>query len=188
MPSFDEPINGVSHSQALKQAWVHADGSVVQHDTLTFSCAAFLDDSNQPFEARFVNDTQDLAATLEDDAPLNAGEEVVFTACPFDMDLSAEKEGGIPDISITVDNISREVSELLLRTLGTRDKISVTYRRYLSSDTTGPHTLPVTRLTLQTAIPDVDRVEATAGFGELHDTRFPADVHDVERFPGLTAR
>lgn len=188
MPSFGDPINGVTHSDALKQAWVHADTSVVIHDTLSFGCASFRDGDGNPFEGRFVRDYVPLVATLEDDAPMNAGEEVTFQAVRFELDLCSEQEGGIPDIRISVDNVSREISDLLQQTAGTRDKVTVTHRRYLSSDTSGPHTLPVTRLTIQSATVMVDHVEASAGFGEMHNTRWPADLHDVARFPGLTAR
>jgi len=190
VPTFGSPLNGISHSDALKSAWVYADGAVVIHETLSFGKkpTPFLDGSGNPTEYRFVRDFVPLNATLEDSAPVDAGVEVLFRPVPFDLDLPAEKEGGVPDITITVDNVSREVSDLLMQTQGTRDIVTVTHRTYLSSDTSGPHTLPVLTLSLQSATPDVDRVTAQAGFGELHNTRWPADIHDVKRFPGLSAR
>jgi len=190
MPSFGPPLNGITHSDALKEAWVHAPGSVVIHDTLSFAMkpSPFLDGDGNPMEARVVNDWVPLAATLEDSAPMNAGEEVTFQPVPFELELPPEQEGGIPDIQISVDNVSRELSELLEQTDGTRNIVTVTHRRYLSSDTSGPHTIPVLTLTVRTPVVTVDRVTATAGFGEMHNTRWPADVHDVARFPGLSAR
>jgi len=190
MPTFGDPLNGVSHSDAVKEYWVHADGSVVMHDTISFAKTPtpFVDGDGNPMEARIVRGFSHLCAVLEDDAPMNAGEEVAFTGMPFEFDLPAEQEGGIPDITLRADNVSRELSDLLNQTLGTRDVVTVTHRRYLSNDLSGPHTLPVTTLELQGASVEVDHVEAKAGFGAMHNTRWPADVHDVARFPGLTAR
>jgi hypothetical protein len=190
MPTYDPPQSGISYSQALKQAWVHADTNVTVLETLAFAMSPtpFLDANGNPTEVYVVRDYQALTATLEDNAPMHAGQPVTFQPVAFEMDLAAEKEGGIPTIQLKIDNVSRQIYSLLAQLQGTLNKVTVTHRTYLSSDTSGPHVLPVTILTLQQVNVLVDSVEATCGLGDIHNSRFPADVHDVVRFPGLTAR
>jgi hypothetical protein len=190
MPTFDTPLSGVSHSQALKQAWVLADTTVTVLETLTFAMTPqpFLDENGNPTEAYVVRDFAPLTATLEADAPMHAGQPVTFLPVAFDMDLPSEQEGGVPQIALKVDNVSRQIYDLLKQLNGTLNKVTLTHRTYLTSDLSGPHTLPVTKFTLQEVSVLVDHVEAKAGLGDIHNTRFPADVHDVVRFPGLTAR
>jgi len=190
MPAFtDPPLNGVSHSDALKEAYVHAETTAVIHTTVELNNDDFTDADGNPTGIRLVRDFQDLQATLEDDAPLNPGEEVTFIGLPFEFTRPSERDGGEPpEVQLAIDNVSCEVMRQLKQTQGSLNVTTVTIREYLSTDTSAPHIDPPLVLELQGAVADVDRVTARASFGSLANSRFPADNYDAERFPGLSAR
>jgi hypothetical protein len=190
MPAFtDTPLHGVAYSDALKEAWAHADSSVVIHTTLELSNDAFVDENGAPYAARVVRDFVDLVATLEADAPMNPGDAVTFTALPFEFTRPAETDAGAPAaVGLSLDNVSRELARLLDQTQGSLNVTTVTLREYLSTDTSAPHNDPPLVLELQGATVSLGRVEARAAFGGLANERFPADIYDAARFPGLGAR
>lgn len=189
MPTFGAPLNGISHSDALKQAITHAESSDPILVTLSMYNATFVDGNGNPTELRIVRDFQDLLATLEAGAPLNGGQQVTFTALPFELVRPSEKDGGSPpEITLRIDGVSRQVLNYLKQTMGSLNVTTVTLREYLTSDTSAPHTDPPLTLELTGAEAHVDYVEAKASFGRIADTRFPADIFDNKRFPGLSAR
>lgn len=189
MPTFLAPLNGVTHSEALKEALTHADTSAVILTTLELRNPNFRDAAGNPTAIRVVRDHAALTATLEADAPLNPGAAVEFQAIPFEFTRPSERDGGAPpEITLALDNVSREVMRHVMQTLGTLDTTSVTLRDYLSSDTSAPHTDPPLTLELTAVTASVERVDAKATLGNLANSRFPADRYDAARYPGLSAR
>lgn len=186
MPTFGDPLNGVSYSEALKEAWTHGDSEVVFHTTVTLSNPQFVDSLGNQIEHRLVRDYVDLQATLEADAPMNPGQEVTFQACPFNFSRPSEVDDSAPtEMTFTIDNVSREIKRALDQTLGSFDVTTITVREYLSSDTSAPHNDPPLVLELQGATVDLGKVQARAAYGNAGNRRFPADTYDRDRFPGL---
>jgi hypothetical protein len=187
MPIFtDDPVGGVSYSDALKNAWVHGDTDVAMLTTITLSNPNFVDESGNPTEHYIVRDFDDLLATLEPSAPMNGGEEVLFLGAPFEFTRPSEMDDSAPnEIQLSIDNVSRHIKRALDQTMESLAVTTVTLREYLSTDTSAPHNDPVLVLELQGAEVEMGVVTARAAFGNSGNKRFPADIYDSERFPGL---
>lgn len=169
-------------SQALAEAYASAPADDVILHTLEFRHPSF----TTPI--RVVRDYADLTATLEAGAPLNAGQAVTFVAFAFDFRLPDVLSSGVPEIEITIDNVSRDIIGYLDQAAQSASLIEVTYRPYLASDLTGPQMDPPLTLVVREATADVFRVVCKAGFGDLANRKFPSQLYTAERFPGLVAQ
>jgi len=166
-------------SQALKEAYANATG--VTYSTLELRHSAF----DQPI--RVVRDRVDLTATLESDAPANAGETVLFKAYGFDLERPEVTSTGLPQCTIEIDNVDRVIVANIEAAMATTELVKVTYREYLDSDLTAPQNDPPLTMTILTITADVFRIKATAGFRNLNNYKFPRTAYDVDTFPGLAA-
>jgi Domain of unknown function (DUF1833) len=190
VPIYRSAKRGVQYSEAIAAAYAAAPEDEVVLDTLEFRHVTFIEPgTGEPFAIRVVNDHQPLLATLEDDAPLDPGAEVTFKAAYFAMVRPPETESGsTPEISITVDNVARELMQYLEAAKETRQPVYVTWRPYLASDTSAPHMLPVLTLTMRSVSCSMSSVTGRAGFGDLTNRRFPSLEYVSKNFPGLSAR
>ncbi len=169
-------------TEAIEEAYATAPaGQVILH-TLEFRHPSF----TEPL--RVVNDQQDFVGTLEADAPINGGEEVTFTAFAFEfVPPDVDSSGTLPEVTIAIDNVSREVLGYMDLAANSPDLIAVTYRPYLSTDTSEPQMNPPLTLTVRTVEADIFRVTARASFGDFINKAFPAILYDATRFPALIA-
>ena len=126
------------YSQALKEAYASAPVDQVILDTLEIRHPAFVDDQGNPAAARIVRGYENIFATLEADAPMNPGQQVEFIAVPFDFTLPGFEEGRVPELSITLDNVGRELQGWLEAAASSPQVMEATYRPYLVSDLSGP--------------------------------------------------
>lgn len=165
---------------ALKEAYASAPAEEVILHTLEIRHPSF----TEPI--RVVRDYNDLSATLEDDAPENAGEEVTFVAVAFDFILPEVSKSTSPEIEISLDNVSGEIIAYIDAAAQTPDLIEVTYRPYLDSDTSGPQMNPPLTLVMRSVTAEIFRVRARAGYADLSNRKFPNEVYTSERFPGLS--
>ena len=166
-------------SDALKEAYAAAPANLIVYHTLELYHPAF----DQPI--RVVRDSADLEAFLEDDAPRDAGEEVLFIAFPFDITPPSVDVAGSPMCTIEIGNTTREVTVQLEAAMSSAELLEVIYRQYISTDLSGPQNNPPLTLTVFRITADVFRVRAQAGFGDLANRRFPSQDYTAERFPGL---
>lgn len=179
----------VTLSAAIREAYASAPTAVVILHTLELRHSSFRDTSGNPTAIRVVRDMTDLTATLEASAPLNPGEAVTFTALAFDFSLPPEDDkGSVPEIVITLDNASAELMRYLDQAVDTNEAIQITYRPYLSTDTTAPHIDPPLTMSLRDIEANLTRVTARASFADVANRRFPAATYTAARFPGLSAR
>lgn len=168
-------------SDALAEAYASAPAQEVIVHTLEIRHASF----TQPI--RVVRDHHDFTAFLEADAPEDPGGEVTFVAMAFDFILPEVSKASSPEIEISLDNVSGEIIAYLDAAAQTPEIIEVTYRPYLASDRSGPQMNPPLTLLIRSVTADIFRVRARAGYADLSNRKFPADVYDAERFPGLSA-
>jgi hypothetical protein len=188
MPIYRAPKRGVSYSEALTEAYASAPEDEVLLDTLEFRHASFVT-AGLPYAVRIVNDHDALLATLEADAPVDAGLEVSFTPCYFDFVRPQESEtGATAEVEISINNVARILVPYLDAVKEDRSPIEITWRPYLASDLSGPHILPPLTLYMRSAHVDMSRVTARAGFGNLVNRRFPAIEYNSQTHPGLAAR
>lgn len=164
---------------ALKEAYASAPSGVIIYHTLELRHPAF------SVPIRVVRDYVDLTATLEATAPANPSTSVTFVAFNFNITKPEISTIGIPQITIELDNVSRDIVANIEAALGTMDLIQATYREFISTDLTAPQNNPPINMTLISISVDTFKVRATAGFQDLMNRRFPTTEYDSETFPGL---
>jgi hypothetical protein len=188
MPIYRTAKRGVAYSQALAEAYASAPENEIVLDTLELRHSLFVD-AGEPFAIRIVNDHSELTATLEDDTPLNGGEEVLFRPVHFTITRPSEsEEGQSPEAEVTISNVSQYIVPYLDRLVGSRELMTATWRPYLASDLTGPHMNPPLTLTVRNIDSDMMTVVLRLGLGELTNRRFPAIEYTALKFPGMAAR
>lgn len=171
--------------QAIKEAYASAPSGTIIIHTLEFRHPNFVDELGQPTAIRVVLGHQNLEARLELDAPQNGGEYVTFIPMAFDLELPNIEHIAVPEITIAIDNVSREIEDNLMRAAASPYKIEVTYRPYLNTDLTEPQMNPPTTMTLISAEADDFRVTARATYGNAANVLTPREVYTSDRFPGL---
>jgi hypothetical protein len=166
-------------SDALMEAYASAPADVIVYHTLELRHTAF----TTPI--RVVRDTADLTATLEATAPEDPSTEVTFAAFAFDFVRPEISAGGVPQMTIEMDNVDRAIVANIEAAMATTDLVEATYREYLSTDLSAPANDPPIHMTIVSITADVFRVRAVAGFPDLVNRRFPTTEYDSETFPGL---
>ncbi len=203
-----------SLDQAIREAYASAPTDTVILHTLELRHPAFVDDDGRPTAVRVVRNFADeeswlrlagaevrtvldampaegrdlvgLVARLEADAPKDAGRMVPFIALAFDLELPPVDSAPVPEIAVTLDNVSREIVRHLDAAATSLERIEVTYRPYLSTDIEGPQMDPPITLTLTEIEVDVFRATGRARMLDIGNKAFPAETYTAKRFPGLT--
>lgn len=167
-------------SDAIKEAYASAPTDVVIYHTLELWHSSF------SVPIRVVRDYQNIDAMIEATAARNAGEIVAFTAYAFDVIPPDVLATGLPQCTIEIDNVSRDILAQIEAASVTDSKITVIYRAYLSDALgDGPQNDPPVELTIKSITATPMRISATAGFENLLDRRFPSMDYELETFPGL---
>ena len=167
-------------SQAIREAYAAAPTDEVILHTLELNHSAF----TQPI--RVVRDHVDLTATLESTAPVDPGAPVTFVAYAFEIE-PPQIDGPRPEVTIRIDNVSREITRNIEAAAVSGQPLTLIYRPYLSTDTSGPQMDPPLYLTVTDIQADIWSVTARATFADLGNKRFPGEDYTSERFPGLVA-
>lgn len=173
-------------SEAIQEAYAHAPTDAIILHTLEIRHPDFRDENGNPTAIRVVRDHTDLQARLEADAPMDAGEIVNFVAMGFELDLPAVDTTPVPEIVVTLDNVSREIVRYLDVAAESQSVIEITYRPYLSNDLEGPQMDPPITLILSEVEADIQRVTARARMMDIGNKAFPSRTYTAKEFPGLT--
>ncbi len=126
-----------------------------------------------------------LVARLEAGAPEDAGQMVPFIALAFDLDLPPVDTVPVPEITVTMDNVGREITDALDEAAVSQDKTTVTYRPYLSSDIEGPQMDPPITMALSEVEANPLHVTGRARMLDIGNKAFPAKFYTAKDFPGL---
>ena len=121
----------VTLSEAWKEACSVAPSGVVMLHTLEFRHPNFKDGTGQPTAIRVVLDHADLTATLEADAPLNPGADVVFINMAFALQLPNVESVAMPELQLVMDNVVHDIEDSLALATASPYPVEVTYRAYL---------------------------------------------------------
>lgn len=183
MPVYLPPLRGISQSEALAEARAYATAG---DPPLVTAALYFTTDSGMQ-AVYAVNDYEELDATLEDDAPLDGGEEVRFQPVPMRARLPDETDDGPGNVTIEIDHVTRVLAPYLRDATLRQDPILLMLRTYLPSDTSAPHESPPLTLELEAAGANATTVSANAGFGDLTNRRFPKTEYRAENFQSLSA-
>lgn len=172
-------------TQAIKEAYASAPTDEIIFDTLEFRHSSFIDETNTPFGLRFIRDFSDRTLTLEAGAPLNGGEAVDFIACAFDVILPPEEDAPTPELTITLDNIGRPLTEHIDNAVVSENQIEVTYRPYLSSDSSKPQQIiPITFIVKRVSM-GLQKVSVTCTPKRIGERPFPNKEYSLSDFISL---
>lgn len=186
MPTYRGPLNGLSMSEALAEDAQSAGVTRVKLSTLELWHPSMTE------PVRVVIDPTPLLATLEDDAPRNAGEEVSFTPCYVEFPPREETEANGPmEVDFTISNVNQLVSEALTLAResddpAVRDALwQVIERVYMSDDTDAPHVLPVFKITLARVTLAGGTAVFTGAYRPSSVTSIPAITFTPQYYSGL---
>lgn len=158
---------------AYREACAVAPSDVV--DLLTLE----IKHTDLPTPIRLVDDHEDLVAKIE------TGATVTFTRFAFQAIEPEINVAGQPELVVTVDGASAEISRMLDSLAGDPNPLSVVLRAYRSDalDAPGRRLLPgeIRHISINTT-----QVTLRIGFGEVANLPFPRDIYTASRFPGLT--
>jgi hypothetical protein len=123
--------------------------------------------------------------TLEAGAPVNSGEEVMFQALMFEIQLpkQAETETGV--LQIDLDNVTKIISKYLDAVVVVRDSIDVSYREFMYDDMSAPH-FYMHGLQMHVVTTTTFHLTATAEFTNLVNKKFPNKEYLAAEYRGLT--
>lgn len=171
-------------SEAIEEAYASAPADIEAWETLELRHPELAE------PARFVLDagvkigeteededghTQDIYGrmlTLEEDAPVNAGESVAFLATAFEVRQPESAEGRAPEMGILLDNVPATLMAALGPAAASGQKVDLIYREYLSDDLDTVH-FRLTGLTLRRVNVTMLRIEGRISFGDLFRKSFP---------------
>jgi hypothetical protein len=167
-------------SAAIQEAYASAPTDTIIHHTLELWHPSFT------VPIRLVRDNTSIDAMIEAGAARDAGLVVSFTGYAFDVVPPDQTSAGLPECTIEIDNVGREIlAQIDAAVMGTA-KITVIYRAYLSDQLLlGPENDPPVEMEISHISASPMRISARAGFVNMLDRQFPRLVYDLETFPGL---
>jgi len=173
------------YEQAIREAYASCPTDVVIFDTIEIIHPNFQDLNGNETSVRLVHNTENIIAGIETTATIMPGEMVEFIACPFSLILPENKENVFPELKISIDNVSREITYHLESAVQSTDMVKLIYRPYLSTDLTKPQLKRPVEFCLRDISVSIDSVTATAYIKDFLNLPFLKEVYTVERFPGL---
>lgn len=180
---------GEPYSDDLREYIFSDTPELIALDTLELRHPAFVgEDGVTPAAARVVNDNDDLLVTLENNAPMNAGEEVTFQKCRFEITLPESNSPGLPSCQVSVENVGQLLMDPIERAVKIPKPVEVTYRQVLApKDASLPGEIGATfdGMTLRRINATALRITGTAGFEDDLNTPFGREKVTPQEFPGL---
>jgi hypothetical protein len=159
------------------------DKTVVQLETIELHHSAFVEAGTR-IAIRVVNDTADQVLRLEADAPLQAGQDVTWTAVPFTWSPPDVAEGQAPQAQIQVDNTEKLLEPYLDAMEESFEPLVVIYRMYLSNRRTVVEMGPF-RFTLKDVSSNNGSVGGTVTIATSQNIKFGTRIYDADNFASL---
>jgi hypothetical protein len=128
-----------------------------------------------------------LSATLEADAPRDAGESVDFEPMAFDMIPPGMDGNGPTPARVRMDNVSGEILRIMRRTITTNEPVEIIYREFDPDDLSEPGGY-VRDLFLKNVTVTGTTASAEIGRREVQVQAVSREVYDRARFPALFVR
>ena len=184
-------------SEAIKEAYASADSSLVPIDTISVYYAGLVDDDGNPSElyiftganATSYRDSDALpllTAKIEASAPRNAGTLQIFLGIPFQITPPGVTENPMVQAQLTIDNVGREMSDLLQAAATSGNAVKITYRPYIAgSELDGPEVEKPMVFTLSNVKAPGNTVTADLVVTTVGTRRFPFETYTPARFKTL---
>lgn len=128
-----------------------------------------------------------LMATLEADAPRDAGQEVEFTPMAFEMIPPGMDASGPTPARVRIDNVSGEILRIMRETITTNEPVEVICREFDPDDLSEPGGI-VRNLFLKSVTITGTTASAEIGGREVQMQATSRELYDRGRFPALFAR
>lgn len=119
------------------------------------------------------------------DMRLETGDLVTFRACAFNFTLPGTDDGGLQELTLTLDNTNNRVSDFCEAAMLFPAPVEIYYRPYLSTDLETPLMDPPLRLFLQNVTVSEAQVSGRAVPCDFLNLKFPTEIYDSVRFPPL---
>jgi hypothetical protein len=157
---------------ALKQAYAKAQADATLFHTLELSH----DNLSEPLYLvqGFLNRELSVSGVTK-----------VFRAIPFQFTLPEHGDSGLQELSLSIDDVGREVSRFCRAAAQFPAPVVIKYRPYLSTDTTTPQMDPPLLMYLLNVEIKAGVVQGRAVTHDFLNMRFPAEKYTRERFPAL---
>lgn len=130
-------------------------------------------------ELFIIQDKKPWTLTLED------ARVVDFEPVGFRFRLPGAGDNGLQELSISIDNVDRRLSDFIDLVKDYNTPVTLTYRPYLSSDTSGPQMVPPLKLYLRDVVITPFEVNGRATFADVINKKFPSELYTRSRFPSL---
>jgi hypothetical protein len=183
MPVYQDPLRGVSFSEAYAEAMASAGID----DAELVLLEIYHPDLAEPLY--LVLNDEDVTATLEAGAPRNASTAVLHHAIRLGHQLPEESdEAATPQARFWIDGVSSLVAAELEAAAQSLEPVELVVRSYMSSDLTAPAVLPPLQLELHDINVGETRVLATAAFADHGNRRFPGKVFLPAEYPTVQPR
>jgi hypothetical protein len=160
-------------SEAIKEAFALAPATVSHVNTIELRHPSIVD------SLRLVQGYQNKNLTVE------GGAVKLFRACPFDLVLPKTDEGGLQELTLTIDNVNHEASNFCEVAMNFAAPVEIIYRPYLSNDPTTPQMNPPLRLFLLNVTISATQVSGRAVPCDFLNMQFPSETYNRRIFPAL---
>ncbi len=176
-------------SAAIKEAYASApSGEVIwptlelRHPTLPVPARIVVDHGEKLGDDPLVYGRM---LRIEADAPVDAGEVVLFVSCNLQAVPPANEENQGPEMTLSIDNVPGDLMEALNNAVTTMAPIDVVYREYMKDDPDTVHFM-LEGMTLSRVTANMFRIEGKAGFLDLFNRQFLVD-YSAEEHPSLAS-
>jgi len=115
---------------------------------------------------------------------LENGAQATFLASAIDVALPARNADGTQDLKLAISNVDGVVSTAIRNALDNLSDASLTFRRYISTDLSGPASPPFT-MAVKEGYWTATQALITAGYMNILDTAWPRYRYTLPVFPGL---
>lgn len=158
---------------AIREAYATARSDVIFYDTLEIRNPAAA-------PIYLVQDKINHTFGLE-----GGGGNKEFIAAAFRLSLPSSGDNGVQELSISIDNVDRAITEWLKLVVDSPDDIQIIYRPYMSTDPTQPQMNPPLVLFLSDIVVTPVEVTGRATFGDILNRKFLTETYNTRRFPAL---
>jgi hypothetical protein len=182
MPVYNDPVHGVSLSEALHEAAVIAP--ITRPMLNTFEL--YHPDGTPDGPIYVVNDGEPFFAFKEAAAERDAGIEIEYMASWIRLERPEESDqAATPEITLNVDNVSGEMNDALRRARDSLEPWVLIERVYAGDDPLGPAILPPLQIYLSKVSVNEDTASLTASFGDSNNVAIPRTTFSRSQYPGL---
>jgi hypothetical protein len=161
------------YTEAIKEAYAIAPAAISHINTIELRHPSLSD------SLRLVQGYQNKELTVE------GGVVKLFTALPFNLTLPATNEGGLQELTLTIDNVNNAASNFCEMAMNFPAPVEIIYRPYLSNDPTTPQMDPPLRLFLLNVTVQGSQVSGRAVPCDFINMEFPSELYTRSRFPAL---